>query len=149
LCTNVLEHIEDEARTLANFYDLLTEGGRVVLLVPAHPALHGSMDAHLGHYRRYTRDRLAQLMRDAGFAVEHLEHVNRIAVAGWYLNSKILRRKDVPAFQAYLFDRLVPMLRLEKYWRMPVGLSLIAVGRKPVSSASATTAVTELLAANM
>ena len=39
---------------------MLTPGGRAVVLVPALPALYGSLDRELGHARRYREGRPAR-----------------------------------------------------------------------------------------
>ena len=63
VCLNVLEHIEDDAGTLRDFARVLPSGGRLALLVPALPALFGSLDEALRHYRRYEKAALAKLVR--------------------------------------------------------------------------------------
>ena len=54
MLSNVLEHIEDDAAAVRRFRSVLPEGGRLVILVPALPALYGSIDEAIGHFRRYT-----------------------------------------------------------------------------------------------
>src|SRR4029077_684540 len=70
ICLNVLEHVEDDARSLRAILNLLRPGGRLVLLVPALPALYGTLDRALGHYRRYGRRDLQHRLEDAGYRVE-------------------------------------------------------------------------------
>jgi SAM-dependent methyltransferase len=129
VCSNVLEHVEDDEGALRAMRDLLAPGGRVVLVIPALRALYGSIDRAIGHHRRYTRDEIARKLADAGLAVEHLGYFNMVGVAGWFLNARILGRRSVPGVQARLNDRLVPLLRLEQRLRPPFGMSLLAVGR--------------------
>jgi hypothetical protein len=121
--------VEDDRRALAAMRELLVPGGRVVLVIPALRPLYGSIDEAIGHYRRYTRDEIVHKLADARLAVEHLSFFNVLGVAGWFLNARILRRRSVPGVQARLNDRLVPLLRLERRLRPPIGMSLLAVGR--------------------
>ncbi len=131
VCVNVLEHIEDHEKTLKIFHGILPKEGRLVLLVPAHKRLYGSLDRHLDHVRRYEKEELADLLQQAGFTVEHMRFHNTFAAFGWFLNSRVLRRKVLPAFQARLFDRCLPLsLKLEKLLPKSWGISLIAVARK-------------------
>jgi len=131
VCVNILEHIEDHEKTLRTFHGILPRDGRLVLLVPAHKALYGSLDRHLGHFRRYEKDELADLLKRAGFTVERMKFHNTFASLGWFLNSRILRRKVLPALQGRLFDRCLPLfLKLEKLLPQSWGISLIAVARK-------------------
>jgi SAM-dependent methyltransferase len=130
ICLNVLEHVEDDAGSLAAMRDLLAPGGRLVLLVPALPALYGAMDRALGHYRRYTRAGLVNLFRDSGFDVPHVEYFNLAGVPGWWFAGRVLGRDTIPRGSLRLYDRLVPLFRLE--WLLPwrVGQSLIVIGAK-------------------
>src|SRR5713226_4244026 len=55
ICFNVLEHVENDALALENIYRILAPGGRLLLIVPAIPAIMGTIDQSLGHFRRYTQ----------------------------------------------------------------------------------------------
>jgi glycosyltransferase involved in cell wall biosynthesis len=129
VCTNVLEHVEDDRAALRGMRRLVAPDGRVVLIVPALRALYGSIDQAIGHHRRYTREEITSKLAEAGLTVEHVSYFNVLGVAGWYLNARLLRRRSVPGFQARLNDRLVPLLRLERHLHLPFGMSLLAVGR--------------------
>jgi len=132
LCSNVLEHIEDDCAALAAMRGVLEPGGRVVLIVPAVKALYGEIDRAIHHHRRYAESELRAKLVGAGLEVEHLSYFNMLGVPGWWLNAVVLRRKAVPGFQARLNDWLVPWLRLERgLLGPPVGMSLLAVGRVP------------------
>ncbi len=131
VCLNVLEHVEDDRRALRRLHEVLAPGGRLLLLVPAHRRLYGAIDRAIHHYRRYERAELVERVREAGFEVEHTRFFNRLGVLGWYLNSVLLQRTRVPGFQLRLQNLLVPLLRAEAALPLPLGLSLIAVGRKP------------------
>ena len=104
----------------------------MILLLPMLPALYGSIDRALEHRRRYTRAEAIAKLTDAGFAVEHLSALNVLGIAGWYLNSRLLRRTAVPGAQAKVSDWLTPLLRAEEKLHPSVGMSLLAVGRKPI-----------------
>src|SRR5204863_4821599 len=69
VCQNVLEHIEDDQGSIDAMAGALAPGGRLTLLVPAHPRLYGPLDDAYGHYRRYTRHRLHLLFERAGLEV--------------------------------------------------------------------------------
>jgi len=130
VCLNVLEHIEDDRGVLRRLHDSLAPGGRLLLLVPAHQWLFGSIDRAIDHHRRYERAGLVRKLEEAGFLVEHTQFFNRLGVLGWWLNGKILRRTRVPGFQLHLQNLLVPLLRAEMYAPLPFGLSLVAVARR-------------------
>lgn len=134
ICFNVLEHIPDDQGALRRFAELLTPGGRLLLLVPAHPLLFGATDRAVGHERRYRRRPLAALLAGAGFEIEDIRYVNPVGALGWLVSSRLLRSDDVPTGPLRLYDRLVPLLRTLDRLHPPFGLSLWAVARKPPHS---------------
>jgi SAM-dependent methyltransferase len=132
VCLNVLEHIEDDLKALSRMHELLAPGGRLVLLVPSFQFLYGTVDQALGHYRRYTRKDLLPVMKRAGFIVEQSFYMNVIGMAGWFWNNRIIKRREESKNQVWIFDRLIaPVAEIsERILPPPVGLSLIAIGRK-------------------
>jgi glycosyltransferase involved in cell wall biosynthesis len=130
ICFNVLEHIEQDETALKKIFDLLESGGRLHLLVPAHPWLYGSLDKHLGHRRRYGKKELNRKLETTGFKVIFLKYFNRVGILGWFLDSKIFRRKRLPSFQLRIYNLLVPLFKLEKFFPLPFGTSLLAVAEK-------------------
>lgn len=132
LLSNVLEHIEDDVTALKEFRSILQPGGTLVLFVPALPFLFGSIDEAVGHFRRYSRGALSEVVSRAGFELSHLEWMNLIGIPGWFLNNRILKRREVPRGQLRLYDAVAPTLaRLEQRVRLPIGMSLFAVARVP------------------
>jgi glycosyltransferase involved in cell wall biosynthesis len=132
ICFNVLEHIEQDETALRNIFDLLEPGGRFLLLVPSHPWLYGSLDQHLGHRRRYRKKELRNKLEAMGFRVIYLRYFNRIGILGWFLNSRILRRKRLSSFHLRIFNLLVLLFKLESLFPLPVGTSFLAVGENQI-----------------
>ena len=132
VCLNVLEHIEDDSATLRDFAAVLPSGGHLVLVVPALKALYGTLDQHLSHFRRYSMDELHARVTESGFAIERLQFLNRPAVPGWWLNSRVLKRRVMPRGQLKLFKWIMPLLKLEERHPPRFGLSLLALAtRRP------------------
>jgi glycosyltransferase involved in cell wall biosynthesis len=129
VCLNVLEHIDDAHTALLNARRILApSNGRLLLLVPAHPALFGPLDERLGHFRRYTRKSLRTALKAAGFRIESLLWLNMLGIPGWWFNARILRRDRLPAFQMAAYNFMSRFaLPVESVLGPPVGLSLIAV----------------------
>ncbi len=73
LAMEVLEHIEDDAGAVRSWAEWLRPGGAMLLSVPAHPRKWNASDIWAGHYRRYTRGGLRQVVEAAGLEVAHLE----------------------------------------------------------------------------
>lgn len=136
LSSNVFEHIRDDAKAFANAKELLRPGGHLVLVLPAHQSLFGSMDRLAGHYRRYDRSTVRQRLQSAGLAEVKLRYVNIVGAVGWFVNNRLAHHRDLSSRpingQIRLFDRwLVPMLRvIEGDRAMPFGQSLVCVARR-------------------
>jgi SAM-dependent methyltransferase len=65
----VLEHVEDDRRGLAEVARVLRQDGVLALSVPANPRLYGPSDVWAGHVRRYTRPELLDACSAAGLTV--------------------------------------------------------------------------------
>ena len=128
VCLNVLEHVQDDLASLRTMRQLLEPNGRLVLLVPALPALFSSLDTELGHFRRYTPEALKAVYADSGLRLLHMEYFNLVGILGWWWSGRVRSRKMIPRWPLRVFDILVPAFRLERLLPWRVGLSLIAVG---------------------
>ncbi len=129
---NVFEHIADDERAMKAVYALLEPGGTFTLLVPCHPALLGGFDRDIGHHRRYTKVELRRKLEASGFIVERLRRSNPVGAVGWLINVRLLRLRRLRG--TGLFDRLVPAFTILDRLELPLGLSLIAIARKPVAA---------------
>jgi SAM-dependent methyltransferase len=128
---NVLEHIEDDLCALRHMRELLEPGGSLVLIVPAHPWLYGSMDSSIGHLRRYDKGAMRDKLSRVGFVPVVQKYMNALGVLGWYANGKVLRQRVPPSGQLRLFNLIVPFVRAaERILPPPVGLSLLTVARR-------------------
>jgi len=111
---NVLEHIEDHEAALRQLHDKLKPGGRLLIYVPAFPILYSSMDARVGHIRRYTRRGLVAIVKAAGFDVATVAYVDSLGFLAT-LVFKWLGSKDGGVNRTALkaYDRAVfPLSRL-------------------------------------
>lgn len=127
---NVLEHIKDDKGVLATIRKVIQKDGRLLILVPALPYLLGDLDISVGHYRRYSKKDLVDLLHSAGFFIEEIHYFNFLGILGWFLSSKILKKKNFSYISLRLFDKLCWLLKLEKIFKFSFGLSLIAVCKK-------------------
>ncbi|MCG8512333.1 MAG: class I SAM-dependent methyltransferase, partial [Rhodospirillales bacterium] len=131
--SNVVEHIEDDVEALTQMKNQVCPGGIVVTFVPAGPWAFGKLDAALGHYRRYTLTSLRRVMTDAGLIWQEGAYFNMVGSLGWWLNSVVLGRREVPAGQASMVNRLVPFLRrLESIVKPRFGQSVYGIAQRPL-----------------
>lgn len=131
VCQNVLEHVDDHVAALAEMGAALRPGGTLALLVPAGPRLYGVLDLAYGHRRRYTGEEVAALLERAGLAVERVEHVNLLGVAGWWVSNRT-GRKRIGRGAVAVYEALLRAWRpLEDRLRPSFGLSLVAHAKRP------------------
>ena len=133
--TDVLEHIEDHHGAFAKMMGLLRPGGLVLVAVPAGQWLFGFHDVELGHFRRYNKKTLRQLVEPA-CEVHGMRYFGFTLLPVCLLYSKWLRRpypvaesgdKTRRPFRAMALRTL---MRLDRLTRAPLGTSLLMMGTK-------------------
>lgn len=132
--SNVVEHIEDDVAALRGAHSLLRPGGKCIILVPAHPQLYCRMDHNLEHFRRYTKRTLTRSLEAAGFEVLDVHYMNMVGGIGWYVAGQFFRQSVITRFNIWLHKIVEPVNRaVDRLFggRPPMGLSVIAVARKP------------------
>lgn len=133
---NLLEHIPDDVDALTNMSAGLAPGGRIILFVPAFPALYGPLDREVGHFRRYTTKSLSRAVKRAGLEVEEMRFVNSVGMIAWWTFVRLLRGSRTSDLTVTAYDRMaIPLIsRLESRIKPPFGQSLLCVARMPVGT---------------
>jgi ubiquinone/menaquinone biosynthesis C-methylase UbiE len=143
---DVIEHIRDDDRALAELFRVVRPGGGLILTVPQHPALWSAADVYARHERRYRRAELVERVATAGFVVRHV--TSFVVVLLPLLVASRLRRRVVD--DAYdplaelrlasslnrLFGRLLAaeLAATRRGVRWPAGGSLLLVAERPAGS---------------
>lgn len=95
ICGETLEHMQNDVAVVKHFARALAPGGYVVVSVPAHQSRWTDIDVYAGHYRRYSKEQLAQLFLDQGFTIERCYYWG--FPLGWlwdrWISYPVLRRK--------------------------------------------------------
>ncbi len=143
---DVLEHIEQDAKSLCTVHRVLAPGGYLLLTVPAFGFLWGPHDEVHHHQRRYRAKALRSLLQDAGFRVSQLSYYNTWLfppVALVRLLRKALPVGDAgvevtlpPPWMNRMLEALFASERhILKHARFPFGISLLAVAQKDEDAA--------------
>ena len=129
---NVLEHVEDDERELKLIYETLETKGRLFVFVPAMEFLYGSLDAEIGHFRRYQKRDLVEKIQRAGFSTLLCRYFDIVGVTPWWINYRLLKSKKMSPSVVSFYDRYVvpPARKIESLVRLPVGKNLILVAQK-------------------
>ena len=133
LSVNVLEHIRDDEHELQIYHQFLSEKkGTLNLFVPARQEIYASIDRDFGHHRRYSKPELKCKLEQAGFEIVRLRYFNFIGYFTWWLNFRLLRKRQFDSKAVQFFDRVIfpAAYAIESCGvPIPVGQSLIAVAR--------------------
>jgi SAM-dependent methyltransferase len=129
---NLLEHIEDDLAALSGIKSLLRPGGRLMVFVPAMPALYSRLDQLLGHHRRYTKGALADVVQRAGFEIENLRYFDLLGILPWWLVNTLGAKEKFDGGLSRLYDCVgVPVTRaVETLIAPPIGKNLLLIARK-------------------
>jgi len=138
LMSEVLEHTRDDKPVLAELRRVLSCGGKLVVTVPAFGFIFSPCDEMLGHFRRYDKAELLNLLE--GFEVTYSTYWNFFLSAPAIflkLAKKALNRRtyDASAKNRVLDAILLRILRLENLIisrgiSLPFGLSLVVEAEK-------------------
>jgi len=137
---DVLEHLDDDVSALQEMARTLSPDGVLVLTVPAYRWLWSPHDDMTHHRRRYTASRLVAALQSAGFTVTYVSYFNTLLfplAAAMRLLERATGRaggeQSVPPEPLNAMLRVVfgsERLALVRGWRLPYGLSLIAVAHR-------------------
>ncbi len=131
LYIDVLEHIKDDRKELVQAAQHLVRGGHLIVLAPAHRALFTAFDAAIGHYRRYGRTDLVQLV-PPGTSLLRARYLDSVGMLASLANRFFLRSSNPTVAQIRFWDRaMVRVSRLlDPILGFCVGKSVLVVWRK-------------------
>ena len=128
LYIDVLEHIEDDRAEMARAAELLAPRGALIVLSPAFQQLFSDFDRSVGHFRRYTRASLAEVMPPSVRQVR-LRYLDSVGFLASLSNRALLRQALPTRRQIALWDRvMIPASRvLDLLLARGFGRSVLAV----------------------
>jgi SAM-dependent methyltransferase len=142
---DVIEHVDDDARAVEELFRVCKPGGSVFITVPAYPWLWSDHDEINQHKRRYTRARLAGLLRHPAIEVLKLSYFNSLLAApliACRLVGAVLGRFRPPSPPSSDLELPAPIINQCLYrifaaeapwlrhWNFPAGISMLAIARK-------------------
>jgi len=128
---NVLEHIQDDRAELKHIHTSLKEKGVLFIFVPSLSFLYSDFDKTVGHYRRYHKKPLVNLVTQAGFNILKAKYMDMPGIIPWYL-SMVLLKGQLNGGKVSLYDKVaIPLIRkFEKIIVPPLGKNLLVIAQK-------------------
>jgi len=136
IALDVIEHIEDDVNAVRRMGEAMRPNGTLILSVPALSFLYGPKDVEVGHFRRYDRAKLLEVVNRAGFEVATVRWWNMLGVLPVWLSN--LRGKRLDEGVRYGDSTAKRMLNgglrmwfraVENPLRPPLGMTLILTAR--------------------
>jgi protein-L-isoaspartate O-methyltransferase len=131
LYIDVLEHIEHDKQELARAANLLKQGGRLIVLSPAHQWLFTPFDQSIGHFRRYDRAALVACGPQECF-LSKLWYMDSVGMLASCANRLLLHQAMPDLRQILFWDRYLvpPSTLIDRLLLHRVGKSILAVWTK-------------------
>lgn len=141
IASDVLEHIADDAAAVREVARVLKPGGIFISTVPAHQSLFSYHDHALHHVRRYSKDGLRKVLITS-FNIEFISWIHSIILVPAAC-MRVMHRffKHNGESDVQQTSRVINMVMralytvelgcFKMFHKLPFGLSLFAVVRKP------------------
>ncbi len=128
LYIDVLEHIKADREEVALAVTRLTDGGRLIVLAPAHKFFFTPFDTQIGHYRRYDKKSLQSIMA-LTLQCETLHYLDSVGMLASLGNRLFLKRSMPTVMQISVWDRyMVPLSAyLDPLFGYHLGKSILGV----------------------
>jgi SAM-dependent methyltransferase len=150
LSLDVIEHVDHDIQILSSLFEVVKPGGHLIVTVPAFEALWSEHDEINQHKRRYRVPQLKAMLEESGFAVDRITYCNSALFVPvlvtrkaktWWRRVRGLNRGDGPESDLAFYPKPINELfyrilsaekKIMKRVDMPVGVSILAIARRPV-----------------
>ena len=131
LYIDVLEHIQHDKEEINQAAELLSPGGRLIILSPAYQFLFSPFDTSIGHFRRYTLNSLKKLT-PKGCEVDQGYYLDSVGLLASLANRLFLKASMPTQRQIAFWDSVLVRCSRIIDWIVlhSVGRSVIVVWKK-------------------
>ncbi|MCS6886461.1 MAG: class I SAM-dependent methyltransferase [Acidobacteriota bacterium] len=141
---DVLEHVDQDLKAMAEIYRILKPGGAVVITVPAYGFLWSEHDEALHHRRRYAAYELRNKLSLVGFEIERCSYfistlffpILIIRILQGIFKKSTHPKTSLVRLPKLVNSLLIYLLKIEqlifRYINLPFGVSLVCIAKKPL-----------------
>lgn len=140
LATDIIEHVDDDAKALGEIARVLRAGGKTLIVVPAFPMLWGLQDRVAQHKRRYRMHELTDRVTHAGLAIEVCYYFNFLLFLPIWIGRRLIdiirpEIQNEAQVNSPLLNRLLSVIfaadiAISPVIRPPFGVSILIVAEK-------------------
>ncbi len=136
LLLDVLEHVEDHEKSLKTIYEMLNENGYLIITVPAFQFLWTQKDVDFGHFRRYTKSTLEEVISKTNFKIEYSSYYNFFLFLPALFYAVKNKKKLTSSRYSKKRDKIfTPIFKFERHFikrriKFLFGVSLICILKK-------------------
>ena len=147
LATDVIEHVDDDAKAVTEIARVLKPGGAALITVPAFRRLWGLQDEVAKHKRRYRKSELLELVAKTGLRIERQYYFNYLLFLPIWLGRRLIglfrpALKSEAEVNSPFVNRLLSIIfaadtMTAPALRVPFGVSALVLARKAAFSTAA------------
>jgi SAM-dependent methyltransferase len=127
---DVIEHLEDDHRALAELRRVVRPGGKLLVTVPAYPRLWSQHDVVNHHFRRYTLATLEAAASASGWRTVSTTHFNGLLLPAAVAHRGLQRLRPPTDDALSDLERTPGRLNRPLEWPLLLEARLIASGRR-------------------
>ncbi|MEM7124038.1 MAG: class I SAM-dependent methyltransferase [Pseudomonadota bacterium] len=141
LATDIVEHVDDDVGAMREITRVLKPGGCALITVPAFRMLWGHQDDLSHHKRRYLKNDMIALCRDAGLKPVRSFYFNYLLFFPIYVARRLLRlsgtkpipetRLNAPVLNRMLSAVFTVDIKTAPVLRPPFGVSFLVLAQRP------------------
>ena len=140
LATDIIEHVDDDAKALGEIARVLRPGGKALITVPAFPIIWGLQDRIAQHRRRYRMCQLVNRVACAGFAIDVCYYFNFLLFLPIWMGRRLIDifRPEIqneaqinsPLINRVMLAIFSTDIAMAPILRVPFGVSILLVATK-------------------
>jgi SAM-dependent methyltransferase len=140
IAMDILEHLDDDAKGISEFYRALNNGGILIITVPAFNFLWGIQDVVTGHKRRYSLKEISNKLRLGGFNILRSSYFNLFLFFPILLGRRMIyllglkieseNKINSPLLNFFLKAIFSLEPHILKYYSFPFGVSIFCIAKK-------------------